>query len=52
MLDFPRWKIWAVSLTIAFGILLAIPSLMPARMVRLTSQTFQRGKSSISRWPA
>ena len=32
MLDFPRWKIWAVSLTIAFGILLAIPSLMPASM--------------------
>nr|MDQ3077983.1 protein translocase subunit SecD [Pseudomonadota bacterium] len=30
MLDFPRWKIWAVTLTIAFGILLAIPSLMPA----------------------
>ena len=32
MLDFPRWKIWAVSLTIAFGILLAIPSMMPASM--------------------
>ncbi|MDQ3144543.1 MAG: protein translocase subunit SecD [Pseudomonadota bacterium] len=30
MLDFPRWKIWAVTLTILFGILLAVPSLMPA----------------------
>ena len=28
MLDFPRWKIWAVSLTIALGILFAIPSLI------------------------
>jgi preprotein translocase subunit SecD len=28
MLDFPRWKIWAVSLTIAIGILFAIPSLI------------------------
>jgi preprotein translocase subunit SecD len=30
MLDFPRWKVWSISLTIAFGILLAIPSLLPA----------------------
>ena len=28
MLDFPRWKIWAVSLTVAIGILFAIPSLI------------------------
>jgi len=28
MLDFPRWKIWAVSLTVAIGILFAIPSLV------------------------
>jgi preprotein translocase subunit SecD len=28
MLDFPRWKIWAVSLTVALGILFAIPSLI------------------------
>jgi len=28
MLDFPRWKIWAVSLTIAIGILFSIPSLI------------------------
>jgi preprotein translocase subunit SecD len=30
MLDFPRWKVWAISLTILLGILLAIPSLVPA----------------------
>ena len=28
MLDFPRWKVWSVSLTIAIGILFAIPSLI------------------------
>ncbi|HZB69895.1 MAG TPA: protein translocase subunit SecD, partial [Sphingomicrobium sp.] len=28
MLDFPRWKIWAVSLTVAIGILLSVPSLV------------------------
>ncbi len=28
MLDFPRWKIWAVSLTVAIGMLFAIPSLI------------------------
>ena len=31
MLDFPKWKIWAVMLPILLGILLAIPSMMPAR---------------------
>jgi preprotein translocase subunit SecD len=30
MLDFPRWKVWAVLLPILVGILLAIPSMMPA----------------------
>ncbi|HVF84213.1 MAG TPA: protein translocase subunit SecD [Sphingomicrobium sp.] len=29
MLDFPRWKVWAISLTILLGILFAIPSLLP-----------------------
>ncbi|MCL6728709.1 protein translocase subunit SecD [Sphingomonas hankyongi] len=28
MLDFPRWKIWLISLTVAVGILFAIPSLV------------------------
>ncbi|MES2135686.1 MAG: protein translocase subunit SecD [Pseudomonadota bacterium] len=28
MLDFPRWKVWLVSLVVALGILLSIPSLI------------------------
>ncbi|QIK78426.1 protein translocase subunit SecD [Sphingomonas piscis] len=28
MLDFPRWKVWAVSLSILVGLLLALPSLI------------------------
>jgi preprotein translocase subunit SecD len=38
MFDFPRWKVWLVSLTILAGILLAIPSLLP--------------KDQVRRWPA
>ena len=37
MLDFPKWKIWAVSLVVIAGILLAIPSLFP--------------KEQVERWP-
>src|SRR5436190_16403322 len=37
MFDFPRWKVWAVTLTILAGILLAIPSLLP--------------KDQVDRWP-
>ena len=28
MLDFPRWKVWLISLTVAVGILLSVPSLI------------------------
>ena len=28
MLEFPRWKVWLVSLVVAFGVLLSIPSLL------------------------
>ena len=38
MLEFPRWKVWLVSLVVAFGVLLAIPSLIS-------------GTSLASRWP-
>ncbi len=31
MLDFPRWKIWAVWLTVAVFALFAVPSLLPER---------------------
>jgi preprotein translocase subunit SecD len=37
MLDFPRWKVWLVSLTILVGVLLAVPSLLP--------------KDQVERWP-
>ncbi|HET9335801.1 MAG TPA: protein translocase subunit SecD [Sphingomicrobium sp.] len=33
MLDFPRWKVWLVSLTVLAGILLAVPSLLPEKQV-------------------
>jgi preprotein translocase subunit SecD len=33
MLDFPRWKMWAVSLLCLFGIALAIPSFLPEPVV-------------------
>ena len=38
MLDFPRWKVWAVCLTIAVFIVFAIPSMFP--------------KSEVAKWPA
>jgi preprotein translocase subunit SecD len=38
MLDFPRWKVWAVCLTIAIFIVFAIPSMFP--------------KSEVAKWPA
>src|SRR5947209_7201476 len=28
MLEFPRWKVWLVSLVVAFGVLLSLPSLV------------------------
>ncbi len=31
MLDFPKWKVWVVIVTILTGLFLAIPSLMPAQ---------------------
>ena len=30
MLNFPRWKVWAISLTCLVGVLLAVPSFLPA----------------------
>jgi preprotein translocase subunit SecD len=29
MLSFPRWKVWGITLLCAFGVLLAVPSLIP-----------------------
>jgi preprotein translocase subunit SecD len=33
MLDFPRWKIWFVSLLVIVGVAFAVPSMFPASMV-------------------
>lgn len=33
MLDFPRWKIWFVALTVIVGVLFSIPSFLPESMV-------------------
>src|ERR687889_1893470 len=38
MLDFPRWKMWAVSLLCLFGIALAVPSFVP--------------EAQVAKWPA
>jgi len=32
MLNFPRWKLWAISLTCLIGVLLSIPSMLPAQV--------------------
>ena len=32
MLDFPRWRVWMLNTLIIFGVLFAIPSLLPAPM--------------------
>ncbi|GAA4753301.1 hypothetical protein GCM10023264_20490 [Sphingomonas daechungensis] len=32
MLDFPRWKVWSITLVILVGILFAIPSMLPANL--------------------
>ncbi|PTQ12372.1 protein translocase subunit SecD [Sphingomonas oleivorans] len=32
MLDFPRWKVWSILLTLVVGIIFAVPSLMPDAM--------------------
>ena len=29
MLDFPRWRVWSIILTIAVGVLLSVPSFIP-----------------------
>ena len=35
MLDFPRWKVWGISLVCLIGVLFAVPSLIPADKVAL-----------------
>src|SRR5215210_593470 len=33
MLDFPRWKVWGITLLCALGVALSVPSLFPAALV-------------------
>jgi preprotein translocase subunit SecD len=33
MLDFPRWKVWGITLICVLGVLLAVPSLLPPSQV-------------------
>ncbi len=33
MLEFPRWKVWLVSLVVAFGVILSIPSLVAGTQI-------------------
>jgi preprotein translocase subunit SecD len=43
MLDFPRWKVWSIVLTLVAGVIFAIPSLMPeATAARLGLGGFPR----------
>jgi len=34
MLDFPRWKIWLVTLTLVVGVYYAVPSFLPERVTQ------------------
>jgi preprotein translocase subunit SecD len=34
MLDFPRWKVWLVTLTLVVGVYYAIPSFLPERVTQ------------------
>jgi len=41
MLDFPRWKIWAIVLTLLVGCLYAVPSFLPERVTDRLPSAFQ-----------
>jgi preprotein translocase subunit SecD len=32
MMNFPRWKVWSITLTCLLGVLLAVPSMLPAHV--------------------
>ena len=42
MLNFPRWKVWGVSLICAFAILLAVPTLLPPHVTAYFPAWVQR----------
>ena len=47
MFEFPRWKVWAVTLLILFGILLAVPSLMSESQAKKLPGFFPSARISL-----
>jgi preprotein translocase subunit SecD len=41
MLDFPRWKIWCVSISILVGALFAVPTFLPSSLYNQLPSAFQ-----------
>jgi preprotein translocase subunit SecD len=47
MFEFPKWKVWAVTLVVLFGILLAVPSLMSEQQARQLPKIFPSARISL-----
>jgi len=47
MLDFPRWKVWGVTLLTLVGILLAIPSFFPEKQVAAWPSGFPKARVNL-----
>ncbi len=47
MLDFPRWKFWLTLLTVAFGILFAVPSILPKSVIGWMPERLQATKINL-----
>ncbi len=47
MLDFPRWKVWAVIATMVIGIALALPSMLPASATGWMPERYKNTKISL-----
>lgn len=47
MLDFPRWKIWLIGLTVAAGVLFALPNLFPEATVAKWPSFAPRGQLNL-----
>jgi preprotein translocase subunit SecD len=47
MLDFPRWKIWLVCATIAVGVALALPSILPSNLASFLPERIRTTKINL-----
>lgn len=47
MLDFPRWRVWMLTLLMAFGVLLAIPSIVPSTYTDKLPEFFPSAKINL-----